>query len=67
LLDTHVALWAVADDPRPSGKARALIVDPRNLIHVSAASIWEIAINHAFARGGPNDMPVSGRAARGYF
>ena len=67
LLDTHVALWAVADDPRLPVKARDLILDPGNMIHVSAASVWEIAIKHALARGGPNDMPVSGQEASGYF
>jgi PIN domain nuclease of toxin-antitoxin system len=67
LLDTHVALWAVAADSRLPAKARDLILDPDNMIHVSAASVWEIAIKHALARGGPNDMPVSGQEALGYF
>jgi PIN domain nuclease of toxin-antitoxin system len=67
LLDTHVALWAIADDPKLPDKARALIVDPANLVHVSAASIWEIAIKHALSRGVPGDMPVSGARALRYF
>jgi PIN domain nuclease of toxin-antitoxin system len=67
LLDTHVALWAIADHPNLSSKARRLIDDPDNQIVVSTASIWEIAIKHALARGGPNDMPISGAAALGYF
>jgi PIN domain nuclease of toxin-antitoxin system len=67
LLDTHIALWAVADDPRLSAKARNLIADPANEIIVSAASLWEIAIKHALARGAPNDMPISSREALGYF
>ncbi|HYZ24130.1 MAG TPA: type II toxin-antitoxin system VapC family toxin, partial [Rhodopila sp.] len=33
----------------------------------SAATIWEISIKHALARGGPNDMPISGAEAAGYF
>ena len=60
LLDTHIALWAVIDDPRLSAKARALILDPANEIVVSAASIWEIAIKHALRR---EDMQVSGQEA----
>lgn len=64
LLDTHIALWAVSDDPRLSPKARELIAAPRNLIWVSAASIWEIAIKHGLGRG---DMPVSGAEALEYF
>ncbi|MBS0638595.1 MAG: type II toxin-antitoxin system VapC family toxin [Acetobacteraceae bacterium] len=67
LLDTHVALWAVTDHPRLSGKARRLIEDQDNSIVISAVTIWEIAIKHALARGGPNDMPISGREALDYF
>ena len=67
LLDTRIALWAVADDRRLSAKARTLIVDPANEIVVSAASLWEIAIKHALARGSPNDMPISASEALGYF
>jgi PIN domain nuclease of toxin-antitoxin system len=67
LLDTHIALWAVADDRRLSAKARTLIVDPANEVVVSAASLWQIAIKHALARGAPNDMPVSALEALGYF
>jgi PIN domain nuclease of toxin-antitoxin system len=64
LLDTHVALWAVSDDPRLSPKARELIATQRNLIWVSAVSIWEIAIKHGLGRG---DMPISGAEALKYF
>lgn len=64
LLDTHIALWAVSDDPRLSLKARELITTPRNLIWVSAVSIWEIAIKHSLGRG---DMPISGAEALEYF
>lgn len=67
LLDTHVALWAIADHPNLSSEARSLIEDPDNKIVVSVASVWEIAIKHALARGGPNDRPLSGRDALGYF
>jgi PIN domain nuclease of toxin-antitoxin system len=64
LLDTHVALWAISDDPRLARKARDLISAPENSVWVSAASIWEITIKHSLGRG---DMPVSGAAALGYF
>lgn len=67
LLDTHIALWAIVDDARLPQVARDLILDGRNDIYVSAASIWEIAIKHALARGGPNDMTVSGGDALHYF
>ena len=67
LLDTHIALWAVADDPRLPAGAAGLIADPDNEVLVSVASLWEIAIKHALARGGPNDMPISAQEALGYF
>jgi len=67
LLDTHVALWAVTDDARLSDKARALIADTGTAVFVSAASIWEVSIKHALARGRPGDMPLSGDHALRYF
>jgi len=64
LLDTHVALWAITDNPKLSQKARELILSPRNNVWISAANIWEIAIKHALGKG---DMPISGQDAMRYF
>ncbi|MDP2833496.1 MAG: type II toxin-antitoxin system VapC family toxin [Pseudomonadota bacterium] len=64
LLDTHIALWAIADSPRLPAAARRLILAPENEVYVSAASIWEISIKHGLGRG---DMPISGETALGYF
>ena len=64
LLDTHVALWAITDNPRLSDIARDLIENKRNDIYFSAATVWEIAIKHRLAR---KDMPVSGHDAASYF
>src|SRR5512132_1385915 len=50
LLDTHVLLWWLADDPCLGEDARAAIADPGNGIWVSAASAWEIAIKKALGR-----------------
>ena len=44
LLDTHVLIWALENNPTLSGKAREAIIDGGNLIYVSVASIWEMAI-----------------------
>lgn len=65
LLDTHVALWAVADSPRLAASAKALIATPDNEVSVSAASLWEIAIKHA--NGGGRTMPVSAEEAHDKF
>lgn len=43
LLDTHVYLWAVAGSPQLKQPARR-IIQAADEVHVSAASIWEIAI-----------------------
>jgi PIN domain nuclease of toxin-antitoxin system len=64
LLDTHIALWAITDNPRLPGEAKLLIQEQRNEIFVSAASVWEIAIKHSLGRG---VMPISGQEALKYF
>ncbi|WP_223248359.1 type II toxin-antitoxin system VapC family toxin [Sulfurirhabdus autotrophica] len=64
MLDTHVALWAITDNPNLSDKARKLILAARNTIWISSVSIWEISIKHSLGR---RDMPVSGRDALDYF
>ena len=64
LLDTHIALWAIADSPRLPKAARERLLDPGNTCWVSAASVWEIAIKHALGRG---DMPLSGPQALAWF
>lgn len=58
-LDTHIALWAVTASPRLSLAAQSLILHSDE-VHVSVATLWEIAIKHALARG---DMPVSAALA----
>jgi PIN domain nuclease of toxin-antitoxin system len=67
LLDTHIALWTLTDDPRLSQAARALILDPANEVCVSAVTLWEIAIKHGLGREGPNAMPVSAHEAQVLF
>ena len=44
LLDTHALLWWLDDDDRLGADARELIADPANDVHVSVASLWEIAV-----------------------
>ena len=47
LLDTHVLLWWLGDDPRLGAGCRALMADPRNTVYVSAATVWEVGIKRA--------------------
>lgn len=44
LLDTHAFLWWIGDDPQLSPQARKIISDGANILYLSAASSWEIAI-----------------------
>ena len=46
LLDTHVLIWWLFDDPKLCSIARTQISNPQNEIYVSSASAWEIATKH---------------------
>jgi PIN domain nuclease of toxin-antitoxin system len=50
LLDTHVLLWWLNDDQPLSTKSIATISNGRNVIFVSAVTIWEIQIKHAIGK-----------------
>ncbi|MCL2783861.1 MAG: type II toxin-antitoxin system VapC family toxin [Propionibacteriaceae bacterium] len=56
LLDTHILIWALLDDPALSNQARRLISDPRNTKCVSSISICEVAIKHSL---GPERLACS--------
>ena len=47
LLDTHLALWALNDDPALSEKAKELILDPDNTIYYSAISVCEVQLKNS--------------------
>lgn len=66
LLDTHIAIWAVANSPRLPTAARALVEDEENNLAVSVASLWEMAIKFALRRR-PEQMPISARQGETYF
>ena len=57
LLDTHVLLWWLGDDPSLGGKAKASIMDSYNEVYVSAATAWEISIKKVLGKlKAPDDM-----------
>ncbi len=64
LLDTHILLWALADSPLLSEKARRLVGDAANDCFYSPVSLAEIAIKH---RKHPGDMVLSASEARAAF
>jgi PIN domain nuclease of toxin-antitoxin system len=77
LLDTHAFLWWLADDPKLGERARQAIADGSALVHVSAATLWEIAIKQALGKlnvesadlaaeipaNGFVELPITGRHA----
>ena len=58
LLDTHIIIWTLENNPKLSDKARELIEDESNEIFYSVASIWEVQIKH-MAR--PDKMHIDGK------
>ncbi|MBT3198795.1 MAG: type II toxin-antitoxin system VapC family toxin [Phycisphaerales bacterium] len=50
LLDTHVILWWLADDPALKPNARSAISDTTNLVYISAVSLWEIVIKQGLGK-----------------
>ena len=46
LLDTHVIIWALTDDPRLPEQARKLIASSEHSIFFSTVSLWEIAVKN---------------------
>lgn len=57
LIDTHVVLWWLADDPALPEWAASAIADRDNAATVSAASVWEISIKQAIGRlDAPDDL-----------
>ena len=50
LLDTHVLIWALENNPTLSEPARNAIIDGNNMVFVSAASVWEMSIKKAMGK-----------------
>lgn len=63
LLDTHILLWALADEDKLSEKARELILSENKEIYYSTATIWEVTIKHMIH---PEHMTFSGKQLSNY-
>jgi PIN domain nuclease of toxin-antitoxin system len=65
LLDTHIILWALTKNNQLNNSIRESITDGKNLVYVSAASTWEIAIKQGIGKlRAPNDLLDRLAAAR---
>lgn len=49
LLDTHVVLWMLSDDPKLGPEARSAICTEVDVL-VSTATVWEMSIKHALGK-----------------
>ena len=63
LLDTHVLIWALEASEKLPEHIVEMICDENNVVYVSAASLWEIAIKH---KKNPEKMPFSSSQIRDY-
>ncbi len=50
LLDTHVLIWALENNPTLSELSRHSIIDGGNMIFVSPISVWEIGIKKSLGK-----------------
>jgi PIN domain nuclease of toxin-antitoxin system len=50
LLDTHILLWHLTDNPKLSHTNSQLIEDPQHQKFFSMASLWEIAIKSSLGK-----------------
>lgn len=56
LLDTHIALWAIANTTKLSNETIEILESCENEIFYSIASVWEVSIKHMIK---PKNMPIS--------
>ena len=66
LLDTQIALWWLGDTPELPDAVREVVQDADNVVYVSAATIWEIAIKRALGKLEIGDEYVSEIADQGF-
>ena len=50
LIDTHILLWWVFDNPKLGESSRVIIANPDHLIIVSSATAWEIATKYRIGK-----------------
>ena len=59
LLDTHIFLWWLFDDPKLHSGIRKFVKDRNNAVFVSTASVWEIATKYRLGK-----LPEAAKVAR---
>ncbi|MFO1433114.1 MAG: type II toxin-antitoxin system VapC family toxin [Candidatus Competibacteraceae bacterium] len=65
LLDTHVLLWWLDDNPMLTEAVRTAVGERHATVFVSAATVWEIAIKQAIGKlETPGDLEAAIAASR---
>jgi PIN domain nuclease of toxin-antitoxin system len=67
LLDTHAFLWWLSDSRKLNLDARTAISEPSALVHVSAATIWEVAIKARLGKVNPGTKHLDDEIAANDF
>lgn len=63
LLDTHILLWSLADNPQLSARAKEIIMDEKNRLYYSTVSLLEIELKHIAK---PNQIHASAKEILAY-
>ena len=64
LIDTHVAIWSIAETDRLPDRIQDIIADTNNVVFVSVISLFEIAIKRRLGR--KSAPPFSARFPAGF-
>ena len=69
LLDTHVFLWHLTDDPLLPARFEAAIIDPANEVYLSVVAVWEAVVKYHIGKlplpGPPETFLPAQREAAG--
>jgi PIN domain nuclease of toxin-antitoxin system len=67
LLDTHIAIFCIAEPWKLTAKERAIIDEPETRVVVSLVNVWEISVKNSLSRGRRNPFPLSAEMALNAF
>lgn len=63
LLDTHLIIWALTNNPKLPSKAKELIMNSENDIYFSVISLWEIEMKRLIK---PDKLPITAQQVSDY-
>ncbi len=50
LLDTHIFLWLLLDDPKLPPDIRLILLNLKNTLYLSAMSVWEMNVKYRLGK-----------------